>query len=119
MEIIRYYNKWPWGNSVILITNDGLGTATVTFPKDTPDIGLISDMSVHVTNRLNGYGNRLLETCEEEIKRHGITKAALMAKVDTTPYYWYLRHGYELCNELEFFPQFDDDAILVKLAKDL
>ena len=120
MEFIRHYNKWPWGNNVIIITNDGCGTATVTFAKGQPsDVGLISDMSVHITHRCEGYGNRLLKECEDEIKRHGLTTAKLYAKLHSVAYHWYKRHGYVEIPEITIFPQCDDDTMCVTMSKAL
>lgn len=116
---VKHYNNRPWGESVIIITDDGCGTATVTFPVDEPETGLISDMSVHNATRQHGLGNCLLTECEYEIKQRGFKKAQLFAEMDSIAYNWYTRHGYIQSNEIQTFPQFGDDNIYVKLEKNL
>ena len=115
---VKHYNDWPWGESVIIITNDGIGTATVTCMKDDPDVALISDMSVHHSTRKLGIGNLLLNECEHEIKKKGLKKAKLMAEYKSMPYDWYKRHGYEETGEMQMFPQ-SMESMFVTMEKTL
>ena len=110
MKIIKHRNKWNWGSSVVCVTNDGYGIATVSFvneyefDEDTQKFmptkeAVISGISVYNKVRKQGYGNMLLAECEKEAAKKGFDKVYLYSDPGSFAFDWYERHGYETTSE--------------------
>ena len=129
MNIIKHYNKWYWGPSVISITDDGLGTATCSVISEYEykegdafrkvERCVISSISVHESARRKGYGNVLLTECEKEAEKMGFDKVYLWAELDSVAYNWYLRHGYVVSNKMSLIPTDDDTEAVIQLEKSI
>jgi len=133
MKIIKHRNNWSWGDSVICITSNGYGTATVGVSNEyeldeaTDKLvevreAVITSMSVHPKRRMRGYGNKLLVECEKEAKSMGFDRVYLYATPDTVAYEWYRRHGYlPLDTQMAVFTPSDANGLssMVKLCKKL
>lgn len=129
LTIVHHKNKWNWGESIICITNDGCGTATLSFTSEPIYDGesdkvqyikqaTISGVSVYTTERQKGYGNFLLEDCENLAKEAGYKEVYLWSELNSDPYKWYKRHGYIDTNELSYIPSEDNTSNpVVKLMK--
>lgn len=133
IKIIHHRNEWNWGKSIICVTDDGRGVATVSFVTDYEfdeavekfnkvDQAIISGMSVHILCRRQGYGNLLLDECENEAAKHGYTEVYLWADPKSIAHEWYLRHGYEDMPELNIIPTGDNlekSEALVRMKKNI
>ena len=93
MKFIKHENTWCWGQSTIIITNDGCGTVTVQF-EDDADFAIICGLSVYKEKRNKGYGTQLLKEAEAEAAKHKRKYIYLGTDENTWVYNWYIRQGY-------------------------
>lgn len=115
MKIIKHNNRWGIFTQVINVTDDGCGTATVEVYDDNPTIATIHSISVVRHKRQQGYGNKLLEACENYAYcRKKVTKIELWANYDSFTYEWYRHHGYEPTHEFQILSK---KIFLMKMEK--
>ena len=96
MKFVKHKNKWTWGESTIIIKNDGTGTITVQFFNDETDLAYITGLSVYSGARNKGLGKALLYEAEKIAKeREGIKRIKICCDKSTFVYNWYVREGYE------------------------
>lgn len=58
-----HHNEWPWGKTVTIITQDGVGTIEMSFEKDNPGVCYVSGLSVLPTYRKQGIATYLMNEC--------------------------------------------------------
>lgn len=58
-----HHNEWPWGRTVTIITQDGVGTIEMSFEKDNPGVCYVSGLSVLPTHRNQGIATYLMNQC--------------------------------------------------------
>ena len=58
-----HHNEWPWGRTVTIITQDGIGTVELSFPKDNPGVCYVSGLSVLLPCRRQGIATYLMNEC--------------------------------------------------------
>ena len=127
-KIIHHRNVWCWGKSVICITDDGCGTATMSitteheYSEEEDKLipikeAVISGISVYYKRRRQGYGDLLLRECENEAAKQGFNTVYLWADPGTPAFEWYKRRGYIECPEMMMVPTDTEATSLVKLKK--
>lgn len=94
MKFVKHRNKWCWGKSTIIITNDGCGTITVQFDDEFTNDAIISGLSVHESKRNKGYGTKLLHEAEEEAKANLKTTLYISCDKDSWIEKWYMKEGF-------------------------
>ena len=97
MDIIKHRNNWPFGDSTIIVLDNGYGVVKVTHENDSIDECTIIGLSVHKDKRGQGLGNRLLTEAENEAKEHyGVKTICLYCDIENDfVFSWYTRHGYK------------------------
>ncbi len=95
---VIHHNYWHWGESYIIILNNGLGTATLQISDSNHKCGVISSLSVVKNVRKHGIGNQLLHECETLAFELGLEELCLYAEKNTFTREWYERHGYKKDN---------------------
>jgi GNAT superfamily N-acetyltransferase len=73
----------------------------------------VKDLWVHPALRGGGYGQRLLESAEQEARLHGCTVILIRSHSFQAPAF-YQKFGYELAWQLNDFPPGYQDCYLVK-----
>ena len=127
-KIIHHRNDWCWGKSVICITDDGYGTATMSitteheYSEEEDKLipikqAVISGISVYYRHRRQGYGDLLLRECEDEAAKAGFDTVYLWSDPNTPAFEWYKRRGYVECPEMMMVPDIESSTSLVKLKK--
>lgn len=58
-----HHNEWPWGRTVTIITQDGVGTVEMSFEKDNPGVCYVSGLSVLPHQRKQGLATYLMNEC--------------------------------------------------------
>ena len=115
MKIIKHINRWGIFTQVVNITDDGCGTATVEVYDENPTVAQIHSISVVKSKRQQGYGNKLLESCEKYAQRRKKVKTIeLWADYGSFAYEWYKRHGYEATHEFQILTK---SIFLMKMQK--
>lgn len=130
VKIIHHRNVWSWGKSIICITNNGYGTATLSITKELEpdgddckfvDQAIISGISVYYKYRRQGYGDLLLRECEDEAIRQGFDTVYLWAESNSPAMEWYERRGYVKCPELCIIPtdaETSESGSLIRMKKE-
>lgn len=58
-----HHNEWPWGKSVTIITQDGMGMVDMDFEKSNPGVCYVSNLSVLPQYRKQGIATYLMHEC--------------------------------------------------------
>ena len=118
MEVVKHRNKWPFGNSTIIVLDNGYGIVKVSYETAYPDECTIIGLTVHESKRQQGLGNKLLQEAEKEAKEYyKINKVCLYTDKTNFTYDWYKRHGYN--EEKDRFELILDYPNMIKLYKEL
>jgi ribosomal protein S18 acetylase RimI-like enzyme len=96
-DIFFHFNLWHWGESVDIVKDDGTAIVCVKFDEKTfPKTGYICDLSVIVTERRKGLGQKMMKYALKCCEDHGVTFARL--HVDAKNIWlreWYERLGFK------------------------
>lgn len=95
MQSIIHHNYWYWGDSYIIILDKGKATVQLGINNENQDCGIISTLSVASYYRGKGYGNLLLEACENLAKHLKLSQICLYVEKDSEALNWYMRHNYK------------------------
>lgn len=109
-NLILHTNKWYWGESVIIVRNDGFGLVTVQFDSSRPDLAFITGLSVFENERRKGIGKELICSCFELIDSKKKTKIELTVEKNIKWLYdWYISLGFKRIrtNKSEYLMQLD------------
>ena len=117
-KIIKHRNKWPFGESTIIVLENGYALVKVSYETEYPDECTIIGLTVHESRRKEGLGNKLLEEAEKEAKEYyNINKICLYTDCNSFTTDWYKRHGYHLDkDQIEINLDYPD---IIKLCKEL
>lgn len=118
VDIVKHRNKWPFGDSTVIVIDGGYGIVKVTHETDWPDECTIIGISVHESKRRQGLGNKLLEEAEKEAKEYYKTnRTCLYTDSNEFTTDWYRRHGYkEDEDKIEIILEYPN---MIKLYKEL
>lgn len=94
MKKVIHHNYWYWGQSYIIIIDNGNGVVNMQIDNDDPERGCISGLSVANGERNKGLGNILLSECEDLAKKLGLKEVYLTAEKESFTFDWYKRCGY-------------------------
>lgn len=94
MNKVIHHNYWYWGESHIIVIDNGNGIVNMQIDNDNPKRGYISGLSVVNNVRNNGLGNILLCECEKLAIELELSEVCLYAEKDSFTFDWYKRHGY-------------------------
>ncbi len=96
-EVVYHVCQWYWGRSVDIVKCNGTAIICVKFDEKTfPKAGYICDLSVIVTERRKGLGQKMMKYALKCCEDHGVTFARL--HVDAKNIWlreWYERLGFK------------------------
>ena len=95
-KLIIHRNRAWWGQSLTLILNGGIAFGLVSREHQSPQIAVIGGLSVVKEKQGKGWGNKILQACENEaMALGGVEKLLIYAEKDDFTASWYERHGYK------------------------
>ena len=97
--MIIHKNKYPWGDSVSIITENGCAKVEMTFENVNPGVCYLSGLSVIPEKRLHGLGTFLIKECEKYCKLHNIFRIDLHLVQDPGVLKFYYKLGYKTITE--------------------
>ena len=112
MNFIIHRNKWIWGDSIYIITEDAMGTVTVQFDAANKKAGYITCLSVKEEARKKGYGVALIKEAEKEIKERKCKYAMLTCMRKSWIADWYQSLGYK--EDKSIILDYPDDMLALK-----
>lgn len=95
-EIIEHFNKWWWGCTFTLVTDNGNGIVELQIDNNYPSTAFVKGLSVLEKDRWKGIGSELIEHCELIAQREG--KSLLQLTVNKEQEWlvdWYKRIGFQ------------------------
>ena len=111
MNIVIHNNRWYWGNTLTLISYDGMASVELQCDNKSPTIAFIKGLIVHDTCRNQGIGNKMLDACFSEAIKLNKLFLQLNVLKDSWLVGWYERKGfniiYEDDNEYTMWKQLD------------
>ena len=94
-----HYNKWWWGETAHIVSNDGKGIVRVEFEYGY-SYGFITDLSVVEDARRKGYATGILDVAHDLIKKNGYRWAILTCEFERVfQRAFYERIGYKVTGE--------------------
>ncbi len=99
INFVHHSNNWLWGRSVIIVSRDGYGVVTVSYPNDEEDAAYIHGLSVFELKRELGYGNALLTEAEDSVLLNVNVKHIFISAEHEWIVEWYKRRGYVFDHE--------------------
>lgn len=64
MNFIAHENEWNWGQSIHLVSTNGVACVTMSFESDNPGVCYLSGLSVIPEYRRQGYATALMNAAE-------------------------------------------------------
>lgn len=111
MDIVIHNNQWYWGNTLTIISSDGMASVELQCDNKYPTIAFIKGLMVHDTCRNQGIGNEMLDACFSEAIKLNKLFLQLNVLKDSWLVGWYERKGfiiiYEDDNEYTMWKQID------------
>lgn len=104
MNFIAHENEWNWGQSIHLVSTNGVACVTMSFDSDNPGVCYISGLSVIPEYRRQGYATALMSACEQICKEKGIFRIDLSSVLVDYVQGFYTKLG--------FIPIREDNGVL-------
>lgn len=99
MAFCIHENKWPWGNTVNVISSHAEACVQLSFEDENPGVCFLSGLSVHTDFRRKGYATRLMRFCEKLCKERGIFRVDLCSVQTDYVLEFYKKLGYSPIKE--------------------
>lgn len=99
MAFCIHENKWPWGNTVNVISSRAEACVQLSFEDENPGVCFLSGLSVHTDFRRKGYATRLMRFCEKLCKERGIFRIDLCSVQTDYVLEFYKKLGYSPIKE--------------------
>lgn len=93
-NFVIHKNRWPWGDSYMIVSNDGYGVCHIGIEDNDPDVAYFSSISVHPVARNKGYATRLIRKAIEIAKNEGVREIEFDAVNEKWLIEWYMRLGF-------------------------
>lgn len=104
---IYHENKWPWGESVKVITPNGMGVVEMSFENNNPGVCYLSGLSVHPSMRRKGIATMLMYCCIDYCKQRGVFRIDLNSVKESFVVDFYKKLGFSpLEEENGFIPMY-------------
>lgn len=111
-DVFFHINRWFWGESVDIVKDDGTAIICVKFDEKTfPKTGYICNLSVLMTERKKGLGEKMMNYALMSCKDHNMTFARLHVDAKNT----WLKEWYERLG----FKELSRDENEIELIKEL
>lgn len=95
-KFIYHLNKWWWGFSVKVITEDAHGFVSIQFDDSMPKTCYVSNLSVIEESRNKGIATLLLNECEKLAKQYNRNEIRISAEKNSWVKQWYKKLGYKI-----------------------
>ena len=102
-KLYTHINEWPWGTTVTLVCNGGVGTVDMSFEKNNPGVCYLSGLSVLPDFRRQYIGLSLMNECFSFCKQEGIFRVDLNSVQEDWLMGFYHRLGFKDIEENEGF----------------
>lgn len=97
IKFILHVNKWYWGETHTIVSDDGKGVVDVQFDDTMPNVAFIKGLSVFEDERKRGVGTKLMHLAHAEGRAKGKEFAQLCAnKAQDWLVAWYKDLGYKI-----------------------
>lgn len=102
-NVIVHENRWGWGRARYIIAEGGKAICQVSIDDKDLSVAWLTNVSVHISSRGYGYGNKLLELAIEHAQQMHAEYLYLFCDPDGWCFEWYQRRGFK-------FLYFDTDG---------
>lgn len=94
MNFVAHVNKWPWGETINLISSRAEACVCLSFVDDNPGVCFLSGLSVLPEHRCKGFATEIVSVCEQMCEEKGIFRIDLHSVKTDYVQEFYKKQGY-------------------------